>query len=649
MAKKRYDLKPPFWERQKGEKAYMYAAFNVYLKMLKARSIAETLAEVNQAEQANYTSDDLKNWSQRWSWARRAEAWDNYLVKAELKEAKRLNKVHAIKWGRRVDEFRETKWGAGRSLLDKALELLGRNKAGLKDPDGKWDYELILKMVDSAFRVQSEALEYRSADAKEEKPPTIDQALTFKEYIEAVFPSFQWYWHAESMVKVLQRVADRKAHRVIFTMPPRHGKSEIISRAFTSYWVHRYPSQKVGIVSYSAELASDLSRSSKDYYVDFGGELRQDSKAVKRWSTKEGGGVIAAGARGPITGRGFHLGVIDDIVKNSDEAASPTYQKRNNEWYASTFFTRLEPNSALVIVGTRWNEGDLIGNLIRAEGQRQPDGTWAISQDAENWHFVGLEALRVKDKVHHYDLPPNITIEPDNRSEGEALCPERYDREYLLSLQRKNPYFFEALYQGKPSPLEGNLFKRADIAIVDELPSGKLQFVRYWDKAATDGGGAYTAGVLMARHSASGNFYIAGVERGQWDIPKRNAIILATARSDKQTYKKVKTWGEQEPGASGKDAGLSFLNLLKEYKPVGIDTPSGSKLARAIPLISIIGAGRLFLVDGDWNKPLLDELAAFPNGKYKDQVDAASGAFNRLQATLKPARVGFDDRYGVLF
>jgi len=172
------------------------------------------------------------------------------------------------------------------------------------------------------------------------------------------------------------------------------------------------------------------------------------------------------------------------------------------------------------------------------------------------------------------------------------------------------------------------MFKRQWFPIMDAAPALALR-VRYWDKAGTAGGGAYSTGVLMAL-SDDGLAYVEDVVRGQWSSGERNAMMKQTAQLDAARYHNtVHIWTEQEPGSGGKESAESTIRLLAGY-PVHAGTSTGSKEVRAEPFSAQAEAGNVRLVRGAWNQGYLDELAGFPTGAYKDQVDASAGAYNKL-------------------
>lgn len=471
----------------------------------------------------------------------------------------------------------------------------------------------------TAQRRATAAQRAAAAKARRARESVRPPPLSFRAFVDIVTGGrFQWYTHTVRLAAVLQRVADDELRRVMVFMPPRHGKSEEVSRLFSAYYLYRHPDRWVGINSYAAELAYTLSRAARENFTRGGGVLRDDAYAVKHWETAAGGGLWAAGVGGPITGKGFHLGIIDDPLKNAEEAASETIRAKQEEWYGSTFYTREEPGGAIVIVQTRWHEDDLSGKRLADEADEMPEG----------WHVVSFEAVKEEEPQ---TFPASCTVEPDWREPGEPLCPERASLERLKKIARRiGSYFWNALFQQRPRPKAGDRFKREWFPIVKAAPAGGRD-VRYWDKAATEGAGDWTAGVRMRR--VGDLYYVVDVVRGQWSSGQRDAVIRQTAAMDGP---EVAVWGEQEPGASGKDAAAAFVRMLSGFN-VHTEPATGSKEVRADPFAAQAEAGNVFMLEGEWNRAFLDELTEFPRGKHDDQVDGATGAFNRL--AVDPTRV----------
>lgn len=445
------------------------------------------------------------------------------------------------------------------------------------------------------------------------KPKKATRPLSFVDFVSRVNPRYRWYKANRVLANVLQRVADDKLTRLMIFMHPRSGKSELVSRLFTAYYLIRHPERWVGLNSYGTELAYTLSRNARDNFVANGTSISDSAAAVKQWETGQGGGLWAAGVGGPILGKGFHLGVIDDPIKNSEDAHSLTIRQKHIDWYLSTFSTREEPQGAIIIIQQRWHESDLSGWLLSQE-----------EHEPEYWHIVHYEAVKEDESVKY---PPTCTVEPDWRQVGEALVPERYPADKLERIRgRIGSYYFASLYQQRPRPREGGMFKQSAFTIVDAVPYG-LPKIRYWDKAGADEGkGDFTVGVLMSS-DGRGRYYIEDVVRGQWTAEPRNRIIRQTAELDRQRGH-VTIYIEQPPGLA-KESTDAVIRELAGFS-AWADRPRGDKVERAEPFAAQCEAGNVALVRGAWNKTYIDELTAFPHGANDDQVDASTGAFNKM-------------------
>lgn len=425
---------------------------------------------------------------------------------------------------------------------------------------------------------------------------------------------------------MLQQVADGKIKRLMVFMPPRHGKSELISRLFSAYFLYRFPHRWVAITSYSAELAYTLSRAARENYTEAGGRTSSSASAVKHWETGKGGGLWAAGVGGPATGKGWHLGIIDDPLKNNEQAASETIRENQKEWHGSTWSTREEPwsdddpDGAEILVQTRWHEDDLAGWRLAEEAE-------ADEEEAEGWHIVNLPAIAEDPQT----FPAICTVTPDFREIGEALCPERRPLEKLKRiLARIGGYFFDALFQQRPSAKEGSFFNVSQFEIVAAVPVG-LAACRAWDNASTPNGGDFSVGVRMEGPDKDGYFYVTDVKRGQWSTDERNATIRQTAVLDGTL---VKIRGVQDPGSAGVDVAKAFVRMLAGFN-VKTERATGSKESRADPYSAQVNAGNVRLLRAPWNKAYIEEHRQFPKGKNDDQVDAGSDAFTELTTVYK--------------
>lgn len=507
--------------------------------------------------------------------------------------------------------------------------LARADRSGVSSLQKEIAYSIALLTPDERIRYDklvAQAREIRLGKAYEPK--------SFREFVDYVSAGrYRWYKYAIVLASVLQRVADGVLKRVMVFAPPRHGKSEAVSRLFPAYYLYRHPEKFFGLVSYGAQLANTLARSARAYYTQGAGIISLKG-AINQWESGRGGGMWSAGIGGPITGKGADIGAIDDPVKNAEEASSLKKRTRDREWYQSTFYTRFEPDAALIIMCTRWDPEDLPGWILEMEWENQgePDAL-------EHWHIVMFEAIKksaeetaAEESIDERpSFPPSCTIEPDWREPGEALAPERYPIEALLRIRRRiGDYFFNALYQQRPRLREGGRFTLEMLPIISilELPRDGTRFIRWWDKAATEGGGDYTAGALIAR-DRNGIYYFVDLVHGQWADLKRDLIIKATTELDFLTYgSALQVWGEQEPGSAGVDQANDFRRLLDGYT-VYTERTTGDKESYIDPLASTAQAGNFKLVRGTWNAVARREFLDYP-GKLDDIVESAARAASKL-------------------
>ncbi len=472
--------------------------------------------------------------------------------------------------------------------------------------------------------------------------PSADEAdrgpdRSFREFIDLVNPEYIWYKHCVVLADVLQRVVDGELSRVMVFMPPRMGKSEQISRLLPSYYLDRHQRHQVGLCSYAHDLAGVLSRHARQNYSRVR-ELTADSRAVRRWDTAEGGGMWASGVGGGITGKGFDLGIIDDPVKDRVEAESQVIRERNEDWWESTFYTRREPGASIVLVMTRWHELDLAGFLLEKERGESPEG----------WHIVNFEALKdppdppASANGKRPRWPEACTIEPDWRKTNEPLCPERQSKRELIHVKASmSEYNFSALFQQRPSPREGGIFKKQWFEIVEPAlvpEDGRL--VRFWDEAATEGGGDATAGAKMQQ--TNGVYYILDIEHFRHGPGERDKLILTVDQADYGLHGRTITFGvEEEPGSAGKSVSLAFKKAhVAHGMRTFADRATGSPEIRVDPFASACEVGNVKLVRAPWNLGFLEEVAQWPKGAHDDRVIAVAGCYNKLSGKV-PRKVTF--------
>lgn len=441
-----------------------------------------------------------------------------------------------------------------------------------------------------------------------------------EDFIRYTYPNYDFGWFNEELASVLtqfvQDVVDGKQPRVMIFAPPRSGKSEQVSRRLPAFALGKHPHLEVIGASYSAALANRMSRDiqrimSEATYTQVFPDTKLPSRANSDYTrTKElfeivdhGGAYRAAGVNGGITGQGADIGIIDDPVKDAKEANSKVFRDAVWDWYTTTFYTRLSPNSGVLLCMTRWHEDDLAGRLLEA----MKDG------EGDDWVVIDYPAIAEKDEKH--------------RKKGEPLHPERFSLNRLIKIMKAiGSRAWSALYQGRPLSADGDIFKTEMLQVIKAIPAGVIiRKVRAWDLAATDGSGDYTAGVLIGKGSDD-RYYILDVVRGQYSALKVQEVLKATASCDGYD---VEIHLPQDPAATGKMIAQMFVGLLAGFI-VKAERVNGDKVTRASPFAAQVEAGNVVMLEGAWNKAFKDELADFPLGKNDDQVDAASDSFNEL-------------------
>lgn len=309
-----------------------------------------------------------------------------------------------------------------------------------------------------------------------------------------------------------------------------------------------------------------------------------------------------------MTGKRGHRVIWDD--PHSVEAALSTPLRETAlRVFQETLPSRLvsPKKSAIVVVMQRLHENDVSGYILEND--------------------LGYEHLCLPMEFEpERKCITSIGFEDPRKEEGELLFPERFPPE-VVERDKKvmGSMAVAGQFQQRPAPRKGAFFEWENLEIVDALPAKVVGRVRYWDKAGTDGGGAWTAGVKMCK-GADGLYYVEDVQRAQVSAAKREKMIKQTAELDGVA---VKVWIEQEPGSGGKESAESTVKNLSGFI-IKSERASGDKAVRAEPYAVQVEAGNVKILRGAWNQSFIDEHKTFPVGKYKDQIDASSGAFNKL-------------------
>lgn len=430
----------------------------------------------------------------------------------------------------------------------------------------------------------------------------------------------KWY-PAEHLVLLsdkLMDVADGKIKHLLVTFPPRHGKSEICSKYYPAWYLGTYPDRRIIGCSYEADFAAQWGYKARNIFTEYGKPLFNldvsgDSSARDRWDIKGHlGGMNTAGVGGAITGKGAHLLLIDDPVKNAEQANSKVYRDKTYEWYTSTAYTRLEPGGSVVLIMTRWHSDDLAGRLL----QEEPD----------KWTVINLPAI----------AEDNDAL---GRNPGEALFPKRFDVPALMDIKRTlGSYWWNALYQQRPSALEGSIFKRQHLKYYTrenniftlndkKVPLNDCTIFQTCDPAAST--------------KTTADFFVLAT----WALTKQNDLVLLDlirTRLEgpdqinlfKQAYVR---WNPAYQAVEAVGVGKTLYQMLvREGLPIKELKADTDKVTRALPAAARMEAGTIYLPNNaPWLCDFEEELLAFPTGTHDDCVDVLSYAVTLMLSQPK--------------
>jgi predicted phage terminase large subunit-like protein len=421
-------------------------------------------------------------------------------------------------------------------------------------------------------------------------------------FTEYTLHSYEPAGHHRLIAEKLEAVERGELTRLMIFMPPRHGKSELASRRFPAWYMGKNPRAEIIAASYNSDLAADFGRdvraivASEEYRAIFPHmSLRVDSKAADRWHTNDGGAYRAAGVGTAMTGRGADLLLIDDPVKDREEADSELRRERVWDWYRSTAYTRLSPNGRVVVIQTRWHEDDLSGRLLEQ-----------MAADGDQWMVLDLPAER----------------------DGKALWPERFPIERLNAIKATvGPREWSALFQQRPQPDEGGFFKREWLPEWTDKPKA-MRIYGTSDYAVTDEGGDYTVHRVWGVDE-HGSLYRLDGWRGQTSADK-----WIEAKLDLMAKHKPLAWfGEAGVIQKAVEPMLKRRMLERkvfcrtEWLPSIHDKPT-----RARGFQARAAMGKVFFEPG----ADITEFLAFPAGKHDDDVDCA-GMIGRALDEAHPA------------
>jgi predicted phage terminase large subunit-like protein len=415
---------------------------------------------------------------------------------------------------------------------------------------------------------------------------------------------------------IISSAVARGNARIIFSMPPRHGKSEFCSHYLPTWFLELWPDQRVLLATYGAELSRYFSRKVRDEIQaapdTLSVRIRDDASGVSDFLTTEGGGLLSAGIGGPITGRGFNIGLIDDYIKNAEDSLSPLQLQKTWDWFLSTFYTRAEPNASIIIFATRWNVDDLIARCKRELAH-------------EEWIVIDLPAIAFEN-------------DPLGRAVGDPLWPERFD---LKALERISltlgDYWWSAMYQQQPKVTMHDGSRGDKIHIIDPSqvpPLTDLRIIRSWDFAATQATGKndpdYTVGGKIGISRTTGRVIILDLPRFREGPGRTQELVISVTQGDGYSVPIIM---EQEPGSSGKTFIENYRTRVLPGFKLDAGHPTGPIEFRASPFLAAIDAGRVSMIRAPWNDAVKKECNTFPMsgpGIHDDIISSLSQGYNKL-------------------
>lgn len=415
--------------------------------------------------------------------------------------------------------------------------------------------------------------------------------------------------HHRAIARVIEEVEKGGIQFLILTMPPRHGKSQLVSRHLPAWYLGRHPDESVVVATYNDDFAKDFgadvrnivtSSQYKQVFPDL--RLQRGGTAKDRLQTTKGGMGVFVGLGGSLTGRGAGLLVIDDVIKSNEEARSKSYRDRAWDWFTKVAMTRRMGRKLVIITFTRWHEDDIIGRLT----------------DPNNEHYSHSLAKKIK----IIDLPAIAgPDDPLGRKEGEALWPERYDLDFLEEQRALDPLGFEALYQQRPSVADGVLFRREHVRFYapEDLPDG-LRIYCASDHAVTTNQRSDSTVLLKVGVDKQNNIYLLDC---WWRKARTDAVVEAMLEMGGGANPPLVWWAEK--GHISKSIGPFLYRRMSEagvFFNVQEVPPIGDKEQRAQSIAARMSMGYVhFPRDKPWVTQAVDQLMAFPNGKHDDFVD----------------------------
>lgn len=448
--------------------------------------------------------------------------------------------------------------------------------------------------------------------------------------------NYKMNWHHELMCRYLDKWVKRDIKRLMIFMSPRHGKSELVSRKLPAFIFGQNPDAKIIGTSYSADLASAMNRDVQriidcERYRELFPNTSLNNKNIRtvngnalRNSDKfeivgHRGMYRSAGVDGGITGMGGDYIIIDDPIKNRQDANSPTIRKKTFDWYTSTLYTRLEREGCILVTLTRWHKDDLAGRLLCAMKN---------NAEADKWEVLCLPANYEAANAQPYDI---------RTTEGEALWRWKYDEKALRTMKATMGSFeWAALYQQRPQPAEGSIIKPQWIKYYTSLPNIDETIIS-WDMTFKDTDGTdYVVGSVWGKSGADA--YLIDLVRRRMSFTDTLSVFRQLVNRYPRARAKL---------VENKANGPAIIDTLRHQIPGILPVnPTGSKQARCYAVSYLFESGNVYIPKPElknWVNAYVEELTQFPSGVHDDQVDSTTQALNYLfnKAKVTPIRVNY--------
>ena len=459
------------------------------------------------------------------------------------------------------------------------------------------------------------------------------------EFTKRFHPNYQAGWVHRDVCRRLERflqdVVDQKSPRLMLFLPPRSGKSQLASINFPSWALGHYPWMEIIASSYAVSLPINFSRKVRELLQDPAYKavfpktaLDKTSASAEAWLTTQGGGFVASGVGTGITGKGYHIGIMDDPVKDSEEADSEVVREKVWDWYSSVLYTRAAPGAGILCIMTRWHDDDVAGRLITQMRSDREAGV--AEEEIDQWQIIQYPAIATHDEYVNAD--GTITDIPKEeksllvRRQGEALHPERFPLERLNKIKRTlQPRHWSALYQQNPVPDDGNYFTRSMFRYNSNPPPiATMRMFAAWDLAIGEKQTNDSTVGTIAGLDYTDQVFVVDVIRF-----RGNADQIAEAIVTSAIRWRVELVGI-EKGQLEQAIGPTLRKMMREKRATFVLSegdkalvPINDKLSRARPLQGRMQQGMVMFDNSQpWCEKLVEEALRFPAGTYDDQVDS---------------------------